>query len=121
MKNPPINEKQFQQQVIGLAQLRGYDCIYHTWDSRNSPSGFPDLIIVRDGRQIVAELKREGENITAEQYFWLLEFMTVPETEVYVWWPTDDDWAEIEKVFENFFYRPGNEGIDYGQEIEREK
>lgn len=91
-----LKEKHFQEQVRWLAKLAGWDHIYHTWDSRKSPAGFPDIILVRDGRMIVAELKREGEQPSPEQYFWLLEFTKVPGVEVYLWDPTD--WDELEAV-----------------------
>jgi len=89
-------EKDFQEQVRQLALLCGFEHIFHTWDSRHSPAGFPDLIILKDGRMIVAELKREGEQPSAEQYFWLLEFSKIPGAEVYLWRPSDwDSIAEI--------------------------
>ena len=104
--NNLITHKQFQQQIIDLAKLSGYEWIYHTWNSRHSPAGFPDLVIIKEGRQIVAELKVGKDNLSAEQYFWLLEFKKVKNTEVYVWWP--NDWDEIERVIRSYFYRPGN-------------
>lgn len=91
-----MTHKQFQQQVVDLAQRSGYEQIYHTWDSHHSPAGFPDLIIIREGRQIVAELKVGRDNLTPEQYFWLLEFSRVKNTEIYVWRPEDFD--EIKDV-----------------------
>ena len=91
-----ISHKQFQQQVVHLAKLAGFEQIYHTWNSRHSPAGFPDLVIIKEGRQIVAELKVGDDNLSPEQYFWLLEFAKVKNTEVYVWRPGDND--EIEQV-----------------------
>ena len=85
----PITEKQFQENIRQLALYLGYDFIYHTHDSRHSPAGFPDLIILRDGRMIVAELKAEGGELTAEQYFWLVEFSKIPSAEIYLWKPSD--------------------------------
>jgi len=98
MKKPDnrMKEKYLQEQVRWLARLCGYDFIYHTWDSRNSPAGFPDIIILKDGRMIVAEIKREGEQPSPEQYFWLLEFSKIRQAEVYLWCPSD--WDEIESV-----------------------
>ncbi len=97
---PPMKEKEWQAQVVELAQRFGYDFIYHTWNSRHSPAGFPDLIILKDGRMVVAELKREGENLSAEQYFWLLEFAHIPHAVVYVWWPRD--WDEVTELLRRY-------------------
>ena len=41
-----ITEEQFQQQIIDLADVRGW-WHYHTRDSRRSDEGFPDLVLVR--------------------------------------------------------------------------
>lgn len=95
-----ISEKQFLEQVIDLAKLSGYEFIYHVLEQRNfarrTSAGFPDLIITRDGRLIVVELKTEKGQPTPEQYFWLLEFLKIPGTEVYLWKPSD--WEEIIEV-----------------------
>ena len=90
-----MKEKDFQQTVIQLAKLRGFEFVYHTWRSDHSPAGFPDLILLKEGRLVVIELKVGKNNLSPEQYFWLLEFSKVTE-DVYVWW--DTDWDELEKV-----------------------
>ena len=41
-----ICEKAWQMAVVRLLRQHGYPLIYHTFDSRRSPSGFPDLIAV---------------------------------------------------------------------------
>lgn len=96
LKNGTISHKAFLQQVVELARFAGYELIYHTWDSRNSPAGYPDLMLLKDRILIVAELKIPPDNLSPEQYFWLLEFSDVPGVDVYVWWP--EDWAEIKQV-----------------------
>lgn len=87
-------EKTFQAQVIQLAKLWRWEC-YHTFDSRRSEAGFPDLVMTRKGRMIVAELKVEDNDPTPKQLMWLAAFraMGVP---TYAWWPKD--WPEIERV-----------------------
>lgn len=92
MRNKP--EQQFQQAIIDLARLSGFEHIYHTWDSRNSPAGFPDLIMLKGKRMIIAEIK-VGAPLSAEQYFWLLAFLKITD-EVYLWTP--EDWEEIEQI-----------------------
>jgi len=93
-------EERFQQRIIELARYKGFDSIYHTHDSRHSPAGFPDLLLLKDQRMIVAELKAGKNNLSAEQYFWLLAFTKITE-DVYVWWDNDDDWNEILEVIRN--------------------
>lgn len=83
------------QQVRDLAALCGWRC-YHTFDSRRSQGGFPDLLLVKPGRLVVAELKRDGGEPTPEQALWLEAFRQVPGAEVYLWRP--GGWSEIERV-----------------------
>lgn len=65
-----ILEREWQRQVIDLAKQLGWTRIYHTFDSRRSTHGFPDLVIVRD-RVVYLELKREKTKLTDEQKGWL--------------------------------------------------
>jgi len=92
---PLISEKNWQGTVIQVAQLEGWEYIYHTWNSKHSPAGYPDLIFLKDGRMVVVELKREDGLLSAEQYFWLLEFTKVT-PDVYLWKPSD--WGEVQQV-----------------------
>ena len=95
MEGYPISEREFQNTVIDLAKRCGFEFIYHTWNSRHSPAGFSDLVMLKDGRMIVAECKKKGGQLSAEQYFWLLEFLKVTD-EVYLW--DEDDWNEVLQV-----------------------
>ena len=52
----PISEAELQTAIIDCAVALGW-LVYHTHDSRHSPEGFPDLILVREPRLIIAELK----------------------------------------------------------------
>ena len=92
---PYILEKDFQQTLIAYAQLAGWT-IYHTYDSRRSEAGFPDLTMVRGNRLIFAELKSHKGKLTKEQEAWLKQLSEVPSVEAYLWRPLD--WPEIEKV-----------------------
>ncbi len=92
-----MSEKLFQQQVIDLAKRKGFEFLYHTWRSDHSPAGFPDLILLKCGRMIVIELKVGKNNLSPEQYFWLLEFTKVTKN-VFVFWDTDEDWEEIKEL-----------------------
>ncbi len=87
----PETEKGFQDAVIELAKLRGWKC-YHTWNSRHSEAGFPDLLMLRGARIVAAELKRDGRKATPQQDDWLLAFAKAG-VMVYEWHPRD--WDDI--------------------------
>lgn len=89
--------KQFQQAVIETARHAGFEFVYHTFDSRHSPAGFPDLVMLKEKVMIVAELKIPPDQLKPEQYFWLLAFSMITE-HVYLWNPCDEDWQEIQEV-----------------------
>jgi hypothetical protein len=95
-----LTEKQFMAQVVALARLRGWR-VYHTFDSRRSAAGFPDLVLCRgrDRRLIFAELKLDGTEPTPAQAAWLGELARLveawPGLLVACWRPRD--WAEIEE------------------------
>jgi hypothetical protein len=60
-----VNERSFQGAVIELAQLGGF-LAYHTYDSRRSAKGFPDLVLVRGERLLFAELEIDTGRVTVE-------------------------------------------------------
>lgn len=65
-------EAELQAQVVEVATMLDY-LSYHTYDSRRSGEGFPDLVLVqlRTGALLFVELKRDGENPTPKQRRWL--------------------------------------------------
>ena len=81
------NERAFQNHVIWLAKAHGW-LVYHTFNSRKSAPGFPDLVLVRDGRSIFAELKTDKTKPTKDQRRWLAE-LDKTQNEVYLWRPKD--------------------------------
>ena len=89
-----ISEKSFQQLVIDYAKLKGWT-VYHTFNSRKSTPGYPDLSMVRGARHVVAELKSEHGRLTPDQRRWLEAFQHTS-TEVYLWRPSA--WPDIERV-----------------------
>lgn len=93
MRVRAATEKGFQRVVIEYARLRGWN-IYHTHDSRRSPAGFPDLVLVRE-RVVFAELKSERGRLTVEQRAWLAALRTAG-VEVFCWRPSQ--WDEIERT-----------------------
>jgi hypothetical protein len=76
------SEAAFQRQVLDLAAARGWHA-YFTKNSKGSPAGFPDLVLVRD-RVIFAELKTLNGRVRPEQHKWL-EALRSAGAEVYLW------------------------------------
>ena len=84
-----ITEKQFESQVKGLAKTFGW-LYYHTWRSFHSPAGFPDCVMVRGDRLVIAELKSEKGKVSEKQFEWL-EALGRAKSEVYLWRPSNFD------------------------------
>ena len=63
-------EAQIQARVIEAAEIGGW-LVYHTYDSRRSNKGFPDLVLVRPPQVIFAELKGPDGRVTPEQQKWI--------------------------------------------------
>ena len=101
-----VTEKDWQSTVVEYARLTGWLC-YHSFDSRRSEPGFPDLVLVRAGRLIFSELKRDGEKLStivrvtkngrrlASQQEWHDDLQETS-AEVYEWQPSD--WPEVEET-----------------------
>jgi len=83
-----ITEKQWQATVVKAARTLGWR-VYHTYDSRRSQPGFPDLVIVRD-RVVYLELKSEGGRLFRAQANWLAA-LGLAGAEVHVFRPSDWD------------------------------
>lgn len=64
-----MREKEWQEQVIELAGYYRW-LVYHTYDSRRSAKGFPDLVLVRE-HVIFAELKTDRGRLSVDQRRWL--------------------------------------------------
>jgi hypothetical protein len=92
-----MSEKQLLQYVLDLARACGY-LVYHTFDSRRSTPGFPDIIAVGYDRLLAIECKREGQHPTPEQDDWLSELAYVPGVACYVVRPSDWLNGEVERI-----------------------
>jgi hypothetical protein len=64
-----VTERQLQESIIELATVLGW-LSYHTFDSRRSTAGFPDLVLVRGSRILFAELKDAKGARSLEQDVW---------------------------------------------------
>ena len=91
----PLSEKDFRQQVLDLARVLGWEC-YFTWGSLHSPSGFPDLVMARLSRLIIAELKSEKGVLSEAQEKWLELLRGTGKCDVYLFRPSD--WDEIVEI-----------------------
>jgi len=93
-------ERDFQRAVIDLARLMGWR-VFHARPALTQrgrwltpiqgDAGFPDLVLCRPPRLIVAELKRVGGKPTAEQQAWLEALASCAGVECYLWTPADWD------------------------------
>jgi hypothetical protein len=90
-----MTETQFQEKVLELAELRKWKA-YHTFDSRKSEAGFPDLTLVRRGRLIFAELKSAKGKVREAQEEWVAQLSRVDGIEVHIWRP--EHWSVIKEV-----------------------
>lgn len=91
-----IKEKDWQAKVVRIATLNGWKH-YHPPDNKpingriqKVVSGYPDLTLVRDGKIIFAELKRETGRLSDDQIDWLDELRKCG-IDCYVWRPSDID------------------------------
>ena len=90
MLDNALSERAFQRQVVELAALMGWRT-YHTYDSRRSNPGFPDLVLFRAPRVVFAELKRQNGRMTDAQRAWAEELAECAGVEYYLWRPSDWD------------------------------
>ena len=109
-RSPALSEREFQQQVMELAQLSGWETYhpltsmrggdrYLTAASGTMAKGWPDLVLVqpKQRRLIFAELKRERGQTTPDQERVLLVLQALfPSVRVYVWRPSD--WEQIRRI-----------------------
>jgi hypothetical protein len=84
-----LTEKEWQRQVVQLAEQLGWKRAYHVYDSRRTHSGWPDLVLVRD-RIVYLELKTEKGKLSDAQKGWLQD-LTAAGGEAYVARPSDLD------------------------------
>ena len=83
-----LPEKTFQDQIIALAKRMGV-LVYHTYDSRRSVRGFPDLVIVGARGVLWRELKTDTGRISADQKHWI-ESLRAAGCDADVWRPSKD-------------------------------
>jgi hypothetical protein len=95
----PMKEADLQAAVLDTAKLLGWRVMHQRpartkdgWRTAiEGDAGFPDLVLLRPPRLVIAELKSAKGKVSPEQQLWLAAFREVGEIEVYEWRP--DDWA----------------------------
>lgn len=80
-------EEDFQAKVIDLCHWSGL-FVYHTYDSRRSTSGWPDLVIIGPRGILFRELKTETGRLSDAQKR-VLGLLTVAGGNASVWRPAD--------------------------------
>jgi len=94
-----MSERTLQSCVLDYARLRGW-LVTHFRPAQTARGrwvtpidgdpGFPDLVLARGGRLVVAELKSKRGQVTPEQQAWLTALGAVGfPVSVYVWGPVD--------------------------------
>lgn len=89
-----MSENAFQTKIIDLCKWLGL-YVYHTYDSRMSVAGFPDLVIVGKRGIVFAELKSTKGKVSLAQEEWLDRLREAGSGQVFLWRP--EDWPEVEK------------------------
>lgn len=89
-----MTEAEWQRQVLDLAELYGW-LNYHTYDSRRSVPGFPDLVLLRSPELLFVELKREKGKLKPAQKEWIKQLVRVgyanETVEAHIWRPSQFD------------------------------
>lgn len=108
--NLVISEADLQKAIIDLAHLLRWRVAHfraaqtgERWMTAVSAdgAGFPDLVMARDGRVVIAELKAAKGRISDAQAEWIAELrpeMAGARLRVFVWRPADWTEGRIEAV-----------------------
>jgi VRR-NUC domain-containing protein len=93
-----VSEFELQRAVVEAARLFGW-LVAHFRPARTARgwrtpvaadgAGFPDLVLVKPGRLVFAELKAATGRLSDEQARWLAALGLSERCEVYVWRPAD--------------------------------
>lgn len=86
-----MNEAALQRLVVDAAEAHGL-LTYHTFDSRRSNPGFPDLVIVGANGVLYAELKSATGRLSPMQVYWL-DSLTAAGQNVRLWRP--EHWPHV--------------------------
>jgi hypothetical protein len=106
LPEPKESEARFQAWLLGRAHELGWRTAHfrtalsaagrHMTPVAGDGKGFPDTVLLRGPRLVVAELKAARGSLTPEQVEWLAAWKAVPAAEVFTWRPKDR--PQIEEV-----------------------
>ena len=94
-KYKAISDKELQSTVLDILRWEGW-MTYHTFDSRRSNPGFPDVVAVKASRILFIEFKSEKGKIREEQIEWL-DALSITHVDVHLVRPSTQD-AFLEEV-----------------------
>lgn len=95
-----MTEAELQALVLDAARLLGWRVAHfrpartsHGWRTpvAGDGAGFPDLVMLRSPRLVIAELKAERGRLTDAQHAWLDAWRNVPAAEVHIVRPANLD------------------------------
>lgn len=89
-----MREKDFQSRVTDMCDWLGLR-YYHTYDSRRSNPGFPDLVIMGPHHVIFVELKATKGRVSKAQQEWI-DGLGRAGQDAYIWYP--EDWPVVQKM-----------------------
>ena len=100
-----LSEQDFMTQVIDLAHLYHW-LVYHTYDSRRSAPGYPDLTFCHPTRcqYFLAELKAEKGRLSPAQQRWI-DALHAAGIECHVWRPSNFD-AVLARLAQSLSMKP---------------
>lgn len=81
-----MSERDLENAIRGLFSDLPALKAYHTFDSRRSPSGFPDWVIAGPRGVLFRELKKQRGRVTPDQQEWL-DALTAAGMDAGVWRP----------------------------------
>ena len=88
----PESEKAFQARILQVAEVYGFTFQYHTYNSRRSAAGYPDVTLLNPdaGVGVMAEFKVKGGKLTNAQRDWL-NALTECGIDAVLWTPAIED------------------------------
>lgn len=100
---PAMTERELSKAVVQLAETLGWK-VFTISNSKAAAQrshtgvGFPDLLMVRNGRLAAVELKTEKGKLRPEQKEWLMQIAGVQGCDAYEWRPRHWSDGTIERV-----------------------